>query len=171
MTSSAGLITLKGHLLLAPHSAALSLQVTEWGGFHPSCVLGELGGYKKRRRRAAGRQRQTNAKRGKPGRRGKRQQAPDLLDRHRHGLLLHHHGELPPLSGISAPRANQSQPRVWLCVQWRPDGFQGRAGKEGSLGPAGFMTLGWLVRPLPFLVFSFCKEFAGSFGGQDAFRR
>lgn len=33
VTSFAELITLKGHLLLAPHSIALSLQVTEWGGF------------------------------------------------------------------------------------------------------------------------------------------
>lgn len=59
VTSSTGLITLKGHLLLAPHSAALSLQVTEWGGSHPSRSLGEPGGYKKRRRRAAGRRRRT----------------------------------------------------------------------------------------------------------------
>ena len=55
----AGLITLKGHLLLLPHSAALSLQVTEWGGFRPSPGRAprEPGGYKKRRLRAAGRQR------------------------------------------------------------------------------------------------------------------
>lgn len=62
VTGSAGLITLKGHLLLAPHS------VTEWGGFHLSRSRGEPGGYKKRRRRAAGRRRRTKASSGKPER-------------------------------------------------------------------------------------------------------
>lgn len=110
----------------APHSAALSLRVTEWGGFRPSCALGELGGYKKRRCRAAGRQRPREAER----RKGEDREAAStrtLLDRRHHGLLLHHHRELPPLPGVSAPGANRSQPRVQLCVQCRPDGFQGRA--------------------------------------------
>lgn len=71
------LITLKGHLLLAPRSAALSLQVTEWGGFRPSCALREPRGYKKRRRRAAGRRRRRKATGGKAERREKRQQVPD----------------------------------------------------------------------------------------------
>lgn len=64
MEGSAGLITLKGHLLLAPRSAALSLQVTEWGGFCLSRALGEPGGYKKRRRGAAGRRRQAETNNG-----------------------------------------------------------------------------------------------------------
>ena len=72
----AELITLKGHLLLLPHSAALSLQVTECGGFRPSPsrAPGEPGGYKKRKRRAAGRQRWTKAKGGRPERTERRQQ-------------------------------------------------------------------------------------------------
>lgn len=135
----AELITLKGHLLLLPHSAALSLQVTECGGFRPSPsrAPGEPGGYKKRKRRAAGRQRRTKAKGGRPER-TEEAAAPDrpFLDQRQHGLL-HHHRELPPLPGVSAPRANRSESSVWLCVQRRPDGFQGRARKVAWSGVRG----------------------------------
>ena len=152
----AGLITLKGHLLLLPHSAALSLQVTEWVGFRPSPGRAprEPGGYKKRRLRAAGRQRRTKANSERPKRTERRQQAPDrpFPDRRQHGLL-HHHRELPPLSGISAPRANRSKSRVWLCVQCRPDGFQGRAREAAWSRVRGVVTLCQAVRPLPFPVF------------------
>lgn len=156
----AGLITLKGHLLLLPHSAALSLQVTEWGGFRPSPGRAprEPGGYKKRRLRAAGRQRRTKANSERPKKPERRQQAPDrpFLDRRQHGLLRHHH-ELPPLSGVSAPRANRSKSCVWLCVQCRPDGFQGRARKAAWSGVRGVVTLGQAARPLPFR-FPFVKN-------------
>lgn len=141
MTSSAGQITLKGHLLLAPHSAALSLQVTEWGGFHPSCSLGELGGYKKRRRRAAGRQRRTKASSGKPERREKRQQAAD------HSLTDASMGSFSTITisfllflAFQFPGQTRANPLYSSVSNADLMDFKVGPGRGHGLGPGGFVT-------------------------------
>lgn len=172
MTSSAGQITLKGHLLLAPHSAALSLQVTEWGGFHPSCSLGELGGYKKRRRRAAGRQRRTKASSGEPERREKRQHAAD------HSLADASMGSFSTITisfllflAFQFPGQTRANPLYSSVSNADLMDFKVGPRKGARSGARGLCDIRQSVRPLPFPVFSLCKEFAGPFGGQDAFRR
>lgn len=173
VTGSAARITLKGHLGPAPHSAALSLQVTEWGGFHRSCALGELGGYKKRRRRAAGRQRRTKAKRRKPERSEKRQKAPDCssptdasmgsFSAATMGLLLFLACQLPGQTGANPVYSSVSNADLM--------DFKVGPGKGPPSGTRGLcdsvLVIETSLSPRVFL----CKEFAGPLGGQDAFRR
>lgn len=149
----------------APHPAALSLQVTEWGGFRPSCALGELGGYKKRRRRAAGRQRRRKE-------RTERQQAPE------HSLT---NASMASFSTITASfllflvfqvlGQTGANPVYGSVSNADLMDFKVGPGQGPQSGTRGFCDPCWSLRPLAFPVCSFCKEFAGPFGGEDAFRR